>query len=90
MRLKKKSVLVDALATLAPILAAFALVLAIACANVANMMLARGLARLTRTLILRSKTDATVAAFVSDVIYVSVLVFAVVSALGWVLGTRRV
>jgi len=45
---------------------------------------AHGLARLTRTLILRSKTDATVAAFVSDLIYVSVLVFAVVSALGWV------
>jgi len=45
---------------------------------------ARGLARITRTLILRSKTDAAVAAFVSDVIYVAVLVFAVVSALGWV------
>jgi small conductance mechanosensitive channel len=45
---------------------------------------ARGLARVTRTLILRSKTDSTVAAFISDVIYVSVLVFAVVSALGWV------
>jgi small conductance mechanosensitive channel len=45
---------------------------------------ARGLARLTRSLILRSKTDAAVATFVSDLIYVSVLVFAVVSALGWV------
>jgi small conductance mechanosensitive channel len=45
---------------------------------------ARGMAGLTRTLILRSKTDSTVASFVSDVIYVSVLVFAVVSALGWV------
>jgi small conductance mechanosensitive channel len=46
--------------------------------------IARGLARLTRTLILRSKTDMAVASFVSDVVYVSVLVFAVVSALGWV------
>src|SRR5260370_35560131 len=35
----------EALVVLAPIMAAFALVLAIACANVANMMLARGMAR---------------------------------------------
>ncbi len=45
---------------------------------------ARGLARLSRTIMLRSKTDAAVATFVSDVIYVSVLVFAVISALGWI------
>jgi small conductance mechanosensitive channel len=45
---------------------------------------ARGLARLSRTLMSRSKTDTTVATFVSDVIYVGVLVFTVVSALGWV------
>lgn len=45
---------------------------------------ARGLARLSRSIMLRSKTDTAVATFVSDVIYVSVLVFAVISALGWV------
>jgi small conductance mechanosensitive channel len=45
---------------------------------------ARGLSRICRSLMLRSKTDIAVASFVSDVIYVSVLVFAVVSALGWV------
>jgi small conductance mechanosensitive channel len=45
---------------------------------------ARSLSRLTRTLILRSRTDMAVASFVSDVVYVTVLIFAVISALGWV------
>jgi small conductance mechanosensitive channel len=45
---------------------------------------ARCLARVTRTLIIRSQTGSAVATFVSDVVYVSVLVFAVVSALGWI------
>jgi small conductance mechanosensitive channel len=45
---------------------------------------AKGVARVSRTLMLRSKTDSAVITFISDVIYVSVLLFAVVSALGWI------
>ncbi|HEV8000820.1 MAG TPA: mechanosensitive ion channel domain-containing protein [Planctomycetaceae bacterium] len=59
------------------LLAAFVIV-------VIGRWVARGLSRICRSLMLRSKTDIAVATFVADLIYVTVLVFAVVSALGWV------